>query len=141
MRPLKKKNGDRYTAHDNMVAPVTYIAPPLLSYASCRTKSYTPPPAQPPLLHPPPPPPPPLGSPVIGMKGNGPERGRKETFLHSYLLTPTVSGANSRTHSEASLCMYAHTHTHTQAVYLLQDDGRNNISLIVKHIKGKTHRA
>ena len=37
--------------------------------------------------------------------------------------------------------MYAHTHTHTQTVYLLQDDGRNNIGLIVKHIKGKTHFA
>lgn len=73
------------------------------------------------------------------MKGNGPERGRKEIFLHSYLLTPTVSGANSRTQSEASLCMYAYTHM--QTVYLLQDDGRNNIGLIVKHIKRKTHLA
>lgn len=72
---------------------------------------------------------------VIGMKGNGPERGRKETFLHSYLLTPTVSGAISCTHTVRGILMSAHTHT--QTVYLLQDDGRNNIGLIVKHIKEK----
>lgn len=43
---------------------------------------------------------------VIGMKGNGPERRGKETFLHTYLLTPTVSAANSNTESGASLCMH-----------------------------------
>lgn len=85
---------------------------------------------------------------VIGMKGNGPERGRKETFLHFYLLTPTVSGANAahaptpgRTHPHACMHARTHKHTHARVVYLLQDDGRNNIGLIVKHIKGKTHLA
>lgn len=76
---------------------------------------------------------------VIGMKGNGPERGRKETFLHSYLLTPTVGGANSHTGSHRGIPVCAHTHT--QTVYPLQDDGRNNIGLIAKHIKGKIHLA
>lgn len=108
-----------------------YITPPVFSYASRRTSHIHRRPHDSPLS----------SSPgllsVIGMKGNGPERGRKETFLHSYLFTLTVSGAvsHTHTHSEASLCL--RTSTHTQTVDLLQDDGRNNIGLIVKHIKGK----
>lgn len=72
------------------------------------------------------------------MKGNGPESGRKETFLHSYLLTQTASGANSRAESQASSRVLAHTPAAAQTVYLLRDDSRNNIGLIVEHIKGKS---
>lgn len=84
-------------------------------------------------LHSPPAPPSGTFSPgfssVIVMKGNGPEKGRKETFL---LITPTVGGANSLARSEASGAP-----THVPTVYLLQDDGRNNIGLIVKHQRKK----
>lgn len=63
--------------------------------------------ASPPHPHRPPPAPPtstfsPGFSSVIVMKGNGAEKGRKGDFS-SYLMTPTVGGANSqKTHQHAS---------------------------------------
>lgn len=53
---------------------------------------------------------------VIGMKGNGPERRGKETFLHTYLLMP----ARSRTQKHPDVCAHTHTQTHAQTRDLLQ---------------------
>lgn len=59
------------------------------------------------------------------------ERRLSSTLISSHYQSAEQSPTLAQSHPH--VCTHAQTHT----VSLLQDDGRNNIGLIVKHIKGK----